>query len=114
MIPLLALFLGCTGQSLFYGRGGTSMSWAVPGVFLLPWLIIFVINFTKASLVSHDTHRRIVVGAIVWWAAVTVVTELLLLGGVIEPLPRPQMIAAQLLMNVGWLGVVPVVRTIRE
>lgn len=110
MLPLLAVLLGCIGQSVFYARGAGMRSWLSTGVLLLPWAVLFFSNFTQVAPFPRRDYFRVVFGAMFWWSIVTVATELFLVFGIITPLPLPQMIAAQILMNMGWFGFVPLRR----
>ena len=111
MIGILAILLGCIGQMLFYAQ----RLWGAPGwvstiVFLLPWFVLFAMNFLRVSPFSFTTHFRICLAAMLWWALVTVATEIAATVPLIPRLDPTRMIVAQILMNLGWLGAIPLWR----
>ena len=104
-IPLL---FGGIGQAFLFGS-------LIPGessplldvLFLLPFLIIFFINFLAVPLFTYKVHRRITLVTLFVWAAGTITAEILWLAGLFAQLDSTQIAVAQVLMNLGWLTVVP-------
>ncbi len=108
MIGWISLFFGGMGQSFLFGSlipGGDSPLLVLP--FLLPFLIIFFINFLAVSPFTYKVHWRITVVTLLVWAAGTIVAEILWLAGLFSRLDSTQIAVAQVLMNLGWLSFVP-------
>ena len=76
-------------------------------LFLLPFLIIFSINFLAVPLFTYKVHRRITLVTLFVWAAGTITAEILWLAGLFAQLDSTQIAVTQVLMNLGWLTVVP-------
>ena len=76
-------------------------------LFLLPFIIIFFINFLAVPLFTYKVHRRITLVTLFVWAAGTITAEILWLAGLFAQLDSTQIAVAQVLMNLGWLAVVP-------
>ena len=104
----LPLMIGGFGQAFLFGS-------LIPGessplldvLFLLPFLIIFFINFLAVPLFTYKAHRRITLVTLFVWAAGTISAEILWLAGLFAQLDSTQIAVAQVLMNLGWLTVVP-------
>ena len=106
MIGRIGLLFGGIGQSFFFGSlipGGDS---PLLVLFLLPFLIIFFINFLAVSPFTYKVHWRITVVTLLVWAAGTIVAEILWLAGLFARFDSTQIVVAQVIMNLGWLSFV--------
>ncbi len=104
----LALLIGGIGQAILFGSlipERLSLLLVLP--FMLPWIIIFFMNFSAASPFTYKMHRRITLVTILAWAAFTIVAEILWLAGLFARLDSTQIAVAQVFMNLGWLSFVP-------
>ncbi len=104
----LALLIGGIGQAMLFGSlipERLSLLLVLP--FMLPWVIIFFINFSAVSPFTYKVHRRITVVTLLVWAAGTIVAEILWLAGLFARLDSTQIAVAQVFMNLGWLSFVP-------
>ncbi len=107
MIGRMSLLIGGIGQAFLFGS-------LIPGessplldvLFLLPFLIIFFINFLAVSPFTYKVHWRITVVTLLVWAAGTIVAEILWLAGLFARLDSTQIAVAQVIMNLGWLSFV--------
>jgi hypothetical protein len=74
------LFIGASGQGVFYGYLFPHLAtWIVTGISLLPGLIVFVISFCKVAPFGPRPFRYCLVFAMRWYAAVTLLAEALYL-----------------------------------
>lgn len=110
MLATFALLLGCIGQSVFYPQQPWGLPrWVSTAFFMMPWVVIFLVNLGRVSPLRLKVHYRTCLGAMCWWAVLTVTTLILLSTAAI---PRPdgsaRMFAGLVLMNIGWLGFIPI------
>jgi hypothetical protein len=112
MIGNISLLLGCYGQSFLFSAlfEKEPSPWLLTSFFVLPWVVIFTVNFTKVPMFTYKTHLRICFSALLWWAGLTLLAEALWIAGLMHGLDRTQVVVGQIMMNLGWLSFIPVWR----
>ncbi len=107
MIGRMSLLIGGIGQAMLFGSliPGGGRPW-LDLLFILPFFIIFFINFLAVSPFTYKVHWRITVVTLLVWAAGTIVAEILWLAGLFARLDSTQIAVAQVIMNLGWLSFV--------
>jgi len=113
-----SLFLGAGGQAFFYVHlfKPHFPVWIAMPFFLIPWITVFLIFFNHRSLFPSRQARHYWLYATYWYATLTVIAEIIwLLGYLPAPTPIPpvtpfaSVMTFQVLMNIGWLSLVPLV-----
>ena len=113
-----SLFLGAAGQSFFYVHLFKPYFpvWIAMPFFLIPWITVFLIFYHHQPLFPPRQARHYWLYATYWYAALTVIAEIIwLLGYLPAPTPIPpvtpfaSVMTFQVLMNIGWLSLVPLV-----
>jgi hypothetical protein len=107
-----ALILGCLGQTAFMSPVVKPYlpAWMVVPIFILPYLLVFLITYFKRSFLSPRQFRFCLIFAMGWFAAVTIVAEILCQLGYMPPdSPAYGRTMARVLMHVGWLSFIPLI-----
>ena len=107
------LMLGCLGQAAFASPVLKPHlgSWFGGVIVILPWLIVYTVTFLNQPFLSPCAFRHCLLFAMCWFAALTIVAEVLCHLGCMPPgSPAYAFTASRILMHVGWLSLVPLVR----
>lgn len=112
IVGYFSLFVGALGQAAFLSPiTKPHLPVFVPLLLsLLPWLIVFTVTFTKQPFLSPRPFRYCLLFAMYWFAAVTIIAEVLHWLGAIPP-GSPQFAGTmcRVLMHVGWLSALCVI-----
>jgi hypothetical protein len=106
IVGYFSLFLGVLGQAGFLSPVTKPYLPVIVAVMisLLPWLIVFTITFTKQSFLPPRPFRLCLLGAMCWFAAVTIFAEILYhLGYMPTDSPAYAGTLGRVLMHIGWL-----------
>jgi hypothetical protein len=106
IMAVFSLFVAAIGQALFCEslRPHVSPILAVVG-FMVPFIIVFVLTYTKRPPLPARLFFRCWLFALVWYAAATLLAELASFLGYLQH--SGPVILPRLLMYVGSLGVIP-------
>jgi hypothetical protein len=115
-----SLFLAGLGQAFFYMHvlKPYLAAWVAGPVLLTPWSIVFVLFYHERALFPPQSIRGWWLRSVAATAILTVLAEAIWLLGFM-PAPTPQHHVAsdvfvQVLMNLGWLSLVPMIRDRRD
>src|SRR5689334_5624312 len=80
-------------------------------IIILPWLIVFIITFTKQPFLPPRPFRICLLFALCWFVALTILAEILHYLGRIPP-DSPQFAGTlcRVLMHIGWLSSLCIIR----
>jgi hypothetical protein len=115
-----SLFLAALGQGFFYVhqfKPWLPVGVAVP-LLMIPWGLVFILFYHERPIFPVATIRRWWLRAVCATAVLTVVAEAIWLLGFMPPPGADHRIASdvlvQILMNLGWLSIVPMIRDHRN
>ena len=110
-ISSYALLIGAFGQAWFYTRFFANVPhWLVLGVLLLPWLTVHMISFCNGAPFGPRPYRRCLLGAMCWYALLTVLAETGQHFIRLSPYGHIPVAAARCLMYFGWISFIPFIR----
>ena len=112
IVGFIALFLGAMGLAGFFGPLLQPHVFGVlaVGVFLLPFLLLFVVMFPARPMLSASSFRRVWLFAACWHGLLAVAAEICYARGYMPPeSPEYARTLLRAMLHVGWLGFVPVV-----
>jgi hypothetical protein len=107
IVGYFSLLIGVLGQAAFMSPVTKPHLPAIIAVmiFLLPWLIVFTITYTKQSFLPPRPYRFCLLFAMCWFAAVTIFAEILYHLGYMPPdSPSYAGTLSRVLMHIGWLS----------
>jgi hypothetical protein len=115
-----SLFFAGLGQAFFYLHllSPYLAVWVAGPLLLAPWGVVFVLFYEERTFVSPRFLRRTWLACVAWVAALTVLAEVLWALGCLPKTETIHWLASivlvQLLMNLGWLSIVPLIRDYRH
>jgi len=113
-----SLFFGALGQAFFYVHQFKPYFpvWVAGPFFLIPWAAVFLLFFANRLLFPPRQTRRYWLYAVLWYTFLTVMAEIIWLGGYMPALmPKPpvtplvSLLIIQIPMNLGWLSFIPII-----
>jgi len=110
-IASLGLAIGATGQTALYAVLAPRVPvWMIFGVLIPPWLTVYTISFCRKAPFGPRRFRHCLIFAMCWYAATTVLAEILHV--LIQPAPWRHFptIVARVLTYLGVLSFVVFIR----
>jgi hypothetical protein len=119
-LGVLYAYVGALYGSLFFAAAGQGVvlrglvenprqwTWIIMPPLMVPLLIVFFLTYLKVSPVPARAYCVLLLIAVTWYAAVTIVCELLLdLGGLSPDSPPHGRVIARVMMHAGWASFLP-------
>jgi hypothetical protein len=111
----IVLFVSAIAQGVFYqpATKGHISAWIAACIFLIPFFTVFFIHFCNRPLFSFRVHHAVWLFGLSWYAALTILAEILRLTGHLPHDAADHAVIFRLLMHVGWLSLIPLVYSYR-
>lgn len=106
-----ALLIGALGQTALYAAlAPRPPLWMIFGLLIPPWLTVYTISFCRQAPFGPRTFRQCLIFAMCWYAAATLLAEIL--HFLMRPAPWGQFpaIVARVLTYLGALSLVAFIR----